>query len=74
MNDVYKFLLFLTIFLATAIGGYFVFRFLNEKIKGENSGWALLGYILLLIAVNAILLVGGLFILIKVYSFLTNEE
>lgn len=74
MSPVFKFILFVIIFLSVAIAGFLSFRILNKRIKESKTGWQLSGYSLLLFLVNAILFVGGLIGLIKSYDFLVNTE
>jgi hypothetical protein len=74
MSPVFKFILFVIIFLSVAIAGFLSFRILNKRIKESKTGWQLSGYSLLLFLVNAILFVGGLIVLIKSYDFLVNAE
>jgi uncharacterized membrane protein YidH (DUF202 family) len=74
MSPAYKLALFIIIFGILLVMGFSSFRYLNRKIKESQTGWPLAGYALLLVFVNAVLLVGGLFLLIKSYSFLANVE
>jgi hypothetical protein len=72
MSPVYKLLLFIAIFGLILMIGFSSFRYLNRKIKESQTGWELAGYSLLLLLVNAGLLFGGLFVLIKGYGFLAD--
>ncbi len=74
MSPVYKLALFIIILGLLLVTGYSSFRYLNRKIKESETGWKLAGYSLLLVLVNACLLVGGLFLLIKSYEFLADVE
>ena len=74
MIPVYKLLLFLIIFGLILTVGYSSFVYLNRKINESETGWQILGYSLLLLLVNSGLLVGGIFVLIKSYSFLLDAE
>jgi hypothetical protein len=53
------------------IGFYRAYKFCNDKITGSTSGWELLGFSLLLIITNIVLLVGGLYALVEAFRFLT---
>jgi hypothetical protein len=53
------------------IGFYRTYKFCNDKITGSTSGWELLGFSLLLIIINIVLLVGGLYALVEAFRFLT---
>ena len=74
MIPVYKLLLFLIIFGLILTAGYSSFVYLNRKINESETGWQILGYSLLLLLVNSVLFVGGIFVLIKSYSFLMDAE
>jgi hypothetical protein len=74
MSPVYKLALFIIIFGLLLATGYSSFRYLNRKIKESETGWELAGYSFLLVLVNAVLLVGGLFLLIKSYGYLADVE
>lgn len=74
MSPVYKLLLFIVVFGLILMIGYSLFRYLNRKIKESETGWELAGYSLLLLLVNAGLLVGGLFVLIKANGFIGDVE
>jgi hypothetical protein len=53
------------------IGFYRAYKFCNDKITGSSSGWELFGFSLLLIVINIVLLVGGLYALVETFRFLT---
>ena len=72
METTYKLLLFLLLLFVVAMIGSKVHLFLNAKIQSSESGWSLLGYILLLFAAYALLFLGSLAALIKVYDFLVG--
>jgi hypothetical protein len=74
MSPVYKLFLFIIVFGLTLMMGYSSFRYLNRKINESETGWGLAGYSLLLLLVNAALFFGGLYVLIKAYSFLADAE
>jgi hypothetical protein len=74
MIPVYKLLLFLIIFSLVLLSGYSLFRFLNRKINQSETGWQVLTYSLLLVLACTVLFFGGLFVLIKSYSFLGDAE
>lgn len=72
MEPVLKLLFFLFFLLAVIFAGNKVHTLLNDKIKGSNSGWSLMGYIILLIAVYILLFCGCLLLLVKSYDFLMS--
>lgn len=74
MSPVYKLALFIIIFGLIVVTGYSTFRYLNRKINESETGRELAGYSLLLVVINAGLLVGGLFLLIKAYGFLADVK
>ena len=74
MNKILRLVLFLSFFFGVAVAGYKVYRRLNERIVSSHSGWQLLGFSLLLIAVNVLLFFGGLFLFLKLYEYLLSEE
>ncbi len=74
MEPVLKLLLFFSLFGVVFISGFKTYRFFNNKIMNSRNGWELLGFSLLLIAVNALLFFGGLFALIKAYSLLASNQ
>lgn len=74
MIPVYKLLLFLIIFSLVLLTGYSSFGFLNRKTKESETGWHILTYSLLLVLACTVLFFGGLFVLIKSYSFLGDVE
>lgn len=74
MTAVYKLLLFLIIFALMLMAGYSSFLFLDKRIKESETGWEIFGYSFLLLLVNGVLFIGGLFILIKSYAFLVDAE
>lgn len=72
MSAVIKLIIFLVFFFSMGIGFYKTFIFLNGKIKGSQTAWQLLGYSVLLIAVNLLIYFGGLYLLIVIYQFLSS--
>ncbi|MES1214817.1 MAG: hypothetical protein ABUT20_04800 [Bacteroidota bacterium] len=70
----YKLLISLTFIIVMFIAGIYAYRFLNERLKGADSWLGILMYSVLLFASLGILLAGGLYLLIKVYSFLVAPE
>jgi hypothetical protein len=66
----YKLVISLAFIVVLFIAGYYVYRFLNEKLKGADSWLGILIYSMLLFAGLGILLAGGLYVLVKVYTFL----
>jgi hypothetical protein len=74
MISLYKLLLFLIIFSLVLLSGYSSFGFLNRKINESETGWQILTYSFLLILSCTVFFFGGLFVLIKSYSFLGDAE
>ena len=72
MLPVFKLFIFLTFLLFMGIAGYKAYHFLNNKIRGSSNGWELLGFSLMLVLANVVLFFGGLWVLVKVYGFLSN--
>ncbi len=72
MLPVHKFILFALIFGLLAFTGYRVFIFMNKKIKTSRTGWELISYALLYFFVNALFFLCGLFILVKMYTYLSS--
>jgi hypothetical protein len=73
MEPVLKLILFAIVFFAMVIGFFKSYKYYNEKIIGAGSGWSLLGFALLLILTCALLFVGGLYLLITVFVFLSEQ-
>ena len=74
MNDVLKILLYGTILLGAGIAGYRLYKVLNQKIKGAQTGWQLLGYSLLLIVAFALLATASLYLFVELYAFLAKPQ
>jgi hypothetical protein len=72
MQPVFKLILFLTFFLSVCTAGYKLYRYLNNKITGSDTGWQLFGFSLLLIGLNMLLFFGGIYLFIKLYVFLVG--
>lgn len=70
MTAFYKFMLFILVFGGLLIAGYYLFHYLNKRIKESETRWQLLGFMALLFLGNAALFVGGLYLLIYAYAFL----
>ena len=70
MEPVLKLFLFSLLVCLIAIGFYKAYKFCDERMTGSSNGWELLGFSLLLIIINAVLLVGGLYALVEVFRFL----
>jgi hypothetical protein len=71
MDSALKFVLLSFFVYLIAIGFYRAYKFCNDKITGSSSGWELFGFSLVLIIINIVLLVGGLYALVEVFRFLT---
>lgn len=67
----------LNIFLFPVLGaavillGVYVYRYFNNKIIGSSTLVALLGYALLMIAVNIGIIAAAVLVLMKVYAWLS---
>ncbi len=72
METSYKILLFLFFFLFAITAGIKIYLFLNNKIKSSETGWGLLGFSLLLLAILGALFFGSLYALIASYNFLSE--
>lgn len=72
MNHVLMSLLYLCLFLVIGLGGYRLYKIINNKIREAQTGWALAGFSLLLFLTLALLLVGGLYIFVELYAFLAK--
>ena len=72
MEPVLKLILFAIVFFTMVIGFFKSYKYYNEKIIGASSGWSLVGFALLLILTCALLFVGGLYLLITVFAFLSE--
>lgn len=72
MLPVYRLLVFLIVLFTMLLVGYRSYIILDNKIRESNTGWKILAYAILLLLVNAFLFVGGLFLLIYSYAFLSG--
>ena len=70
MEPALKFVLLSFFAYLIAIGFYKAYKFCNDKITGSASGWELLGFSVLLVVINIVFLVGGLYALVEVFRFL----
>lgn len=70
MNPIYKLLFFCLIFLLTALAGYKVYVFFDQKIKSSHSGQGVLLYAVLLFVICVLLLLISTFALIYGYEWL----
>ena len=66
-------LLYLSLFYSIGFGGYQLYKILNRKINESGTGWQIAGYALLLFAMCAVLLVGGLYAFIEIYRLLSGN-
>jgi hypothetical protein len=71
MDSALKFVLLAFFVYLIGMGFYKAYKFCNDKITGSSSGWELLAFSLLLIIINVILLVGGLYALVETFRFLS---
>ena len=74
MNYIIITLLYLSLFYAIGFAGYKSYKILNRKIKESQTGWQLAAFSLLLFAMCAFLLVGGLYVFIELYAFLAKPK
>ena len=73
MNDILKLVVFLIVLASMMLMGYWMYRKLNERIIASESAAWLIFYSLLMIAGNFMLLFGGIFMLMRVYDFLSSS-
>ena len=71
MQPILKLLLFFFILAIVLVAGYVINKYFIKKITAANKGGQLIGYILLMILINAVLTAGGVFCLLKAYEFLS---
>jgi len=71
MYELIKLIIFLIVLSSMAILGYWCYRKVNQRIIASETVVSLIFYSLILVIANVILLVGGIFILIKTYDFLS---
>jgi len=74
MSNLLLSLLYLSVFVLIGLGGYWLYKVLNKKIKEAQTGWALAGFSLLLFVTCALLLVGGLYLFVELYAFLRGPK
>lgn len=68
-----KLILFGSILLVVLITGWYSYKRLNREIINSQRLLPILGYTGLLIAVNLVLLVGGVFVLLKTYELFFGD-
>lgn len=73
MSSILKLLVFGLVLLLIVVAAVASYRFLNKKILASSRLTGVLGYALLLILSNVLLIYGGVWTLIKVYGFLSVE-
>ena len=71
MNELIRLLIFLIVLSSMGLLGYWCYKKLNQRIIASETAASLLFYSLILIAANSILLLGGIFILIKTFDLLS---
>ncbi len=71
---VYKFLITLAVFIFMLIAGYYLYVFLNKRLRESRGILELLFYSIALFAGLGVLYFGGLFLVAKVYTFLMGTE
>lgn len=72
METIYKLLLFLLMFIVTFLVGFKVYAYLNERIKATQTAWGLMAYSLLLLSFLSALFFASLYVLVWIYSFLSE--
>lgn len=72
MNIVLPFLITIAIGAFMGLGGYYVYRFMNNKITSSQRGWELFFYSVLLFIALGIIYLGGLFIMAYIFFSLTG--
>lgn len=71
MTAVFK-LVLIGLFLYAMINGFYkTYRLLNDKITGSRTLLSVVGFALLLILLNLLLFLAGLFVFLKAYEFLS---
>lgn len=70
MNDVYKFLFFALIFLLACLAGYYIYRYLNQKILDARSAGQVIAYAAILFTACAFLLALTSLVLVYGYEWL----
>ena len=73
MSSILKLLVFGLVLLLIVVAAVASYRFLNKKILASSGLTGVLGYALLLVLSNVLLIYGGVWTLIKVYGFLSVE-
>ena len=73
MNELFKLVIFLIVLASMAILGYWCYKKLNQKIIASETTGSLIFYSLILIVTNFILLLGGIFLLVKAFDFLSSS-
>lgn len=70
----YKLLILFTFLIFMSIAGYYLYRYLNEKLKQSNTWLGILLYAAFLFVALGALLAGGIYVLVNVYTFLVAPE
>ena len=74
MSNLLLSLLYLSLFFVISLMGYQLYKVLNKRIKQAKTALAMAGFALLLFAVFALLLIGGLYLFIELYAFLASPR
>jgi hypothetical protein len=69
MFDLFRGLIFFIIAAIFFIGAYAVFIFFSRRLRNSSGSAAFLFNAFLLILANVVLLAGGIFAILRVYSF-----
>lgn len=72
MSALYKIMLTVVVGGGALFAGFYIFRYLNNKITESRTGWELLVYSILLFAGCALLFFGAIAAFIYAYSFLAD--
>ena len=65
-----KLFLFLFILLVGAFVGFYCYKWFNKRNIASSGFLTLVGYSLLFILVNFMLLIGGVFLMLRVYGYM----
>jgi len=71
---VYKLIIFPLVIVCMLVGGFYMYRHLNRKIKASETWLHITFYSFLLLSGCTLLFFGGLFCLIKGYDWLMAIE
>jgi hypothetical protein len=72
MSEIYKIVLSVLVCGCALFAGFYLYRFLNNKINESRTGWELLIYSVLLFAACAALFFGAIAVFVFAYEFLKD--